>query len=147
MTRSNARRLCVSALMPIFSEFITVRAYAAYFRSRISFLSCSILATPLSSLLSPSFDFDRSLIPISRPETELARFFARSVSWLARDTGSLASASRWLLSRRSEEHTSELQSLMRTSYAVFCLQQKNQHTRHNPTRTTYTITNPCPPNH
>src|SRR3546814_9350650 len=28
---------------------------------------------------------------------------------------------------RSEEHTSELQSLMRNSYAVFCLQKKNQH--------------------
>src|SRR3546814_1247699 len=28
--------------------------------------------------------------------------------------------------RRSEEHTSELQSLMRISYAVFCLQKKNQ---------------------
>src|SRR3546814_1532735 len=27
-------------------------------------------------------------------------------------------------SRRSEEHTSELQSLMRTSYAVFCLKKK-----------------------
>src|SRR3546814_5378263 len=27
--------------------------------------------------------------------------------------------------RRSEEHTSELQSLMRTSYAVFCLKTKN----------------------
>src|SRR3546814_1974010 len=27
--------------------------------------------------------------------------------------------------RRSEEHTSELQSLMRISYAVFCLKQKN----------------------
>src|SRR3546814_4357029 len=27
---------------------------------------------------------------------------------------------------RSEEHTSELQSLMRTSYAVFCLQKKRQ---------------------
>src|SRR3546814_5397902 len=26
---------------------------------------------------------------------------------------------------RSEEHTSELQSLMRTSYAVFCLQKKH----------------------
>src|SRR3546814_5393200 len=26
---------------------------------------------------------------------------------------------------RSEEHTSELQSLMRTSYAVFCLNKKN----------------------
>src|SRR3546814_8077543 len=35
---------------------------------------------------------------------------------------------------RSEEHTSELQSLMRISYAVFCLKKKrkkyNQHDRH-----------------
>src|SRR3546814_3410555 len=31
--------------------------------------------------------------------------------------------------RRSEEHTSELQSLMRISYAVFCLKKKN--TPHN----------------
>src|SRR3546814_8084608 len=30
---------------------------------------------------------------------------------------------RWFL-RRSEEHTSELQSLMRISYAVFCLKKK-----------------------
>src|SRR3546814_9602530 len=29
--------------------------------------------------------------------------------------------------QRSEEHTSELQSLMRTSYAVFCLKQKNHY--------------------
>src|SRR3546814_3142242 len=28
---------------------------------------------------------------------------------------------------RSEEHTSELQSLMRISYAVFCLKNKKQH--------------------
>src|SRR3546814_9415617 len=28
--------------------------------------------------------------------------------------------------QRSEEHTSELQSLMRSSYAVFCLKKKNQ---------------------
>src|SRR3546814_1639212 len=37
-----------------------------------------------------------------------------------------------LLSRfpnRSEEHTSELQSLMRISYAVFCLKKKNTHTQ------------------
>src|SRR3546814_8539416 len=34
---------------------------------------------------------------------------------------------------RSEEHTSELQSLMRISYAVFCLQKKNtnKHKTHN----------------
>src|SRR3546814_4642843 len=33
--------------------------------------------------------------------------------------------------RRSEEHTSELQSLMRISYAVFCLKKKTQHNTHN----------------
>src|SRR3546814_5565790 len=33
---------------------------------------------------------------------------------------------------RSEEHTSELQSLMRISYAVFCLKKKKKH--RNPTR-------------
>src|SRR3546814_5443164 len=33
--------------------------------------------------------------------------------------------------RRSEEHTSELQSLMRISYAVFCLTKKNNtHSQH-----------------
>src|SRR3546814_1505936 len=33
---------------------------------------------------------------------------------------------------RSEEHTSELQSLMRISYAVFCLKNKNKtHTKRN----------------
>src|SRR3546814_10109589 len=33
-------------------------------------------------------------------------------------------------SLRSEEHTSELQSLMRISYAVFCLKKKNRNTEH-----------------
>src|SRR3546814_5693595 len=31
-----------------------------------------------------------------------------------------------IMSQRSEEHTSELQSLMRISYAVFCLKKKKQ---------------------
>src|SRR3546814_2979762 len=31
------------------------------------------------------------------------------------------------IASRSEEHTSELQSLMRISYAVFCLKKKNNH--------------------
>src|SRR3546814_1571266 len=33
--------------------------------------------------------------------------------------------------RRSEEHTSELQSLMRISYAVFCLKQQKEQTPNN----------------
>src|SRR3546814_8263232 len=38
-------------------------------------------------------------------------------------------AARTAAVRRSEEHTSELQALMRISYAVFCLKQKNTHSR------------------
>src|SRR3546814_5645863 len=41
------------------------------------------------------------------------------------------------LSLRSEEHTSELQSLMRISYAVLCLKKKNKHTH--TVRTTHPI--------
>src|SRR3546814_3029187 len=37
-----------------------------------------------------------------------------------------AAATQNALAMRSEEHTSELQSLMRTSYAVFCLQKKTK---------------------
>src|SRR3546814_1893543 len=36
----------------------------------------------------------------------------------------------WQTSTRSEEHTSELQSLMRISYAVFCLKKKTKTTQH-----------------
>src|SRR3546814_6742335 len=37
------------------------------------------------------------------------------------------------LGERSEEHTSELQSLMRISYAVFCLKKKKSNYKHNNT--------------
>src|SRR3546814_8095513 len=37
-----------------------------------------------------------------------------------------------LASPRSEEHTSELQSLMRISYAVFCLKKKTTHNKTQP---------------
>src|SRR3546814_3387748 len=42
--------------------------------------------------------------------------------------------------RRSEEHTSELQSLMRTSYAVFCL-KKTTHNNTNQHHTLYMYNN------
>src|SRR3546814_10221283 len=35
---------------------------------------------------------------------------------------------------RSEEHTSELQSLMRHSYAVFCFKKTNKHNQHKPSK-------------
>src|SRR3546814_10173618 len=39
------------------------------------------------------------------------------------------------LAHRSEEHTSELQSLMRISYAVFCLNKKKTKTQKSPSYT------------
>src|SRR3546814_2695950 len=45
------------------------------------------------------------------------RFLVHALRW--------KSVPGWGLVARSEEHTSELQSLMRISYAVFCLKKKN----------------------
>src|SRR3546814_4802894 len=45
---------------------------------------------------------------------------------------------------RSEEHTSELQSLMRISYAVFCLKKKKIHNNPHHTNTRYNTTNKEP---
>src|SRR3546814_5833144 len=55
------------------------------------------------------------------PPNILDNFILTEASGFARGlAGKIAAAK-----ARSEEHTSELQSLMRISYAVFCLQQKN----------------------
>src|SRR3546814_1503320 len=43
---------------------------------------------------------------------------------------------------RSEEHTSELQSLMRISYAVFCLKKKHNHKSDNETQSGHTPPEP-----
>src|SRR3546814_7293787 len=42
------------------------------------------------------------------------------------DPDEVGDAEREIAGGRSEEHTSELQSLMRSSYAVFCLKKKNK---------------------
>src|SRR3546814_9142389 len=59
----------------------------------------------------------------------------RTGAWLAGEISSRASAggARNELARfaRSEEHTSELQSLMRISYAVFCLKKKKKKHKNN----------------
>src|SRR3546814_8845008 len=56
--------------------------------------------------------------------------------WMGRVADRSAYKKNWIVlgglvgSVRSEEHTSELQSLMRISYAVFCLKKKNKETPH-----------------
>src|SRR3546814_8160021 len=50
-----------------------------------------------------------------------------AITWSRVTTCAPASIRSATLRMRSEEHTSELQSLMRISYAVFCLKKKNKH--------------------
>src|SRR3546814_5564063 len=54
------------------------------------------------------------------------RAFNSSASF-AEDVTTASKARRASSFARSEEHTSELQSLMRISYAVFCLKKKKQY--------------------
>src|SRR3546814_4914697 len=50
-----------------------------------------------------------------------------SVGWVKSARGAKVAGSKATMSaKRSEEHTSELQSLMRISYAVFCLRKQNE---------------------
>src|SRR3546814_7653704 len=52
-------------------------------------------------------------------------FFALQALYSHATTKTVGSAINADAASRSEEHTSELQSLMRISYAVFCLKKKN----------------------
>src|SRR3546814_3212782 len=63
-------------------------------------------------------------------ESAVANYRAQHQLFAASDTSSITQQQLSVLdtqlaeARRSEEHTSELQSLMRISYAVFCLKKK-----------------------
>src|SRR3546814_1494569 len=71
---------------------------------------------------------------------------SRATTWLPSpdfaisSTRASASIGSPLAPRRSEEHTSELQSLMRISYAVFCLKKKKHKQKLNPHTHQHTIT-------
>src|SRR3546814_7510753 len=68
--------------------------------------------------------YERALLGVSRKNA--GRAF-NNIGFVALLRGDLPAAESYLLrSMRSEEHTSELQSLMRISYAVFCLKKQNK---------------------
>src|SRR3546814_3458227 len=64
--------------------------------------------------------------PGSLPQLISCRVNARSASVRVKRTVRFSPFLRLIFSKRSEEHTSELQSLMRISYAVFCLKKKKK---------------------
>src|SRR3546814_1049234 len=72
-----------------------------------------------------------------RPPTDIDVFFElppaiyhRFEAYTGNKQSALLQEVRDHLLTRSEEHTSELQSLMRISYAVFCLKKKKKKTNH-----------------
>src|SRR3546814_4211630 len=67
--------------------------------------------------------WDRAADLLTRKGTRLRRFGLVTTNSITQEF-SRRTIRRHLNARRSEEHTSELQSLMRISYAVFCLKKK-----------------------
>src|SRR3546814_2135459 len=75
------------------------------------------------ALAQPVDLLDADAIVMAMPDSARARLTGLEIVW------SIDSTNSELLRRpRSDEHTSELQSLMRISYAVFCLKQNNTST-------------------
>src|SRR3546814_7811665 len=83
------------------------------------------VAGVLSNRRSPSSSPPRKRGPISH----------RGRAWNGREMGSRFRGNDVIFTERSEEHTSELQSLMRISYAVFCLKKKKKNKKPTLTRT------------
>src|SRR3546814_6888150 len=85
----------------------------------------------LGSIKAAAQELALSAPALSRRIQALERFIGRPLFDRRHQSMQLNSDGERLLSQiapaRSEEHTSELQSLMRISYAVFCLKKKTKH--------------------
>src|SRR3546814_10898316 len=66
--------------------------------------------------------------PASRRSSSKAARMSDRISTFHADTDATKAPTRVSRIGRSEEHTSELQSLMRISYAVFCLKKQKKNT-------------------
>src|SRR3546814_5053664 len=77
-------------------------------------------------------DFSKNLAVVERKPTAIHRISAAILQFLNYNRQIIAYGNVLLRQYglgiiRSDEHTSELQSLMRNSYAVFCLKKKEHH--------------------
>src|SRR3546814_4426350 len=85
-------------------------------------------ALGLETVIDLRGDDERELHPCRRSDNFSARvLFAGGVTAGLAPHLQAAGGTIDVETARSEEHTSELQSLMRTSYAVFCLKKKHRH--------------------
>src|SRR3546814_2585013 len=92
----------------------------------------SLIVQSRSMRIAPGFMLSIIITILGLQNLALWRFLGVFPGWLYVIGILLAGFVSWSMTRmqlsqnhRSEEHTSELQSLMRTSYAVFCLKKTN----------------------
>src|SRR3546814_5611638 len=108
---------------PISTRTDTLFPYTTLFRSNLGHgHRLAELARQSSGLPRwfPGFYTNRSCLTVFTPcSLQISSMTALGTSW-STESSRMAS--------RSEEHTSELQSLMRISYAVFCLKKKKYNT-------------------
>src|SRR3546814_5757880 len=85
------------------------------------------------------FDAVKAMAAAARDEVEELKARLEALEKKSAKAGKAAADKSAGLYIRSEEHTSELQSLMRISYAVFCLKKKKKNNR---LKTVYSVLRP-----
>src|SRR3546814_2247370 len=107
---------------------MSVRRFFGAAAASLLMLAGLMTSTPAAAL---------QCVPFARAETGI-EIYGNAKTWWAQAAGDydrgqepregavMAFAGTRGMPLRSEEHTSELQSLMRISYAVFCLKKKNK---------------------
>src|SRR3546814_8600898 len=118
---------------PISTRTYTLFPYTTLFRSVLTTGSLSLLSTGHDVNRLPLVAFQATSAAAAQAARMAARLSAAHPEyWPETVRGLLIHSAQWTEpmlrafseSGRSEEHTSELQSLMRISYAVLCLKQK-----------------------
>src|SRR3546814_4512254 len=74
----------------------------------------------------PTAEMRKGFEDLRNTIVDVSSTWGRAAATMVSGAENIAKANRFAGEPRSEEHTSELQSLMRISYAVFCLKKKNK---------------------
>src|SRR3546814_6383682 len=123
------KKTSISSGTSFFSKASSRNASATLYSSNVT--SCLNRAARTPSTISLTTAFIRASSAICRSSQEI-RFYSQErtcCNTFRRSDGSTSTSPAIIFGptpMRSEEHTSELQSLMRISYAVFCLKQNNK---------------------
>src|SRR3546814_5205587 len=117
MIRRPPRSTRTDTLFPYTTLFRSLRAAPRQAQDLAA--DCAVASLQLARLVHGDLLFDQARLGHRNPSLRApARLFEGTGVWRCR------------VNKRSEEHTSELQSLMRISYAVFCLKQKKTNKLH-----------------